>query len=123
MKIFFCGIISFFCFFSSFCQEVNLTEEKQEKLIGMEDIQSSVSTSPEELVDSPTIEEAKLSEATVEVKVNQNIALIGAEVADKSEVELGMRSKALKIYAVLLILLVTCVRCFASLFTSKANSQ
>lgn len=120
-------VIIFLLFMSTaYCQEKsNLNDEAEKTLVELEnkiDV-TIVDEKIENLVDSPKPEEAQLEEATIEVKVNHNIALLGAEISESRESDEGVRSKALKIYAVLLILLVTFVMGFASLFTSKAKSQ
>lgn len=87
--------------------------------------QTNLSLTDNELLDSPSIEKTEISDESEELV--KEVAIITGEEAlssdQESTLKMNQRSKSLRIYAILLLLLVTIILSMASLFQPNKSEQ
>ena len=100
---------------------------KQFDVASVEEIksQTNLSLTDNELLNSPSIEETEISDESEELV--KEVAIITGEEAlssdQESTLKINQRSKSLRVYAILLLLLVTIILSMASLFQPNKSEQ
>ena len=94
-------------------------QEVKSEVVTQQDVDEVVEE-PKGLVSSPTVEEAELPDKQKELEEAVKI-LAAPGLESQVDGQVGERSKSLRIYAILLILLVTIIMGLASLFSSNSK--